>query len=141
MNAPLYTLDVLRLAGSLPEPIDLERIDGSATERSPTCGSTVSCSVQLDGKGRVQALSQTVEACAFGQASAAVVAQQSTGRGRDEIAEALDQLQAWLAGDRDDPPEWPGLAALGPARAKRSRHGAILLAWRALLAAMDSARR
>lgn len=141
MNAPLYTLDVLRLAGSLPAPVELERIDGSATERSPTCGSIVACAVALDGEGRVEALSQTVEACAFGQASAAVVAQQATGRSRDEIAATLGQLEAWLAGERDSPPDWPGLAALAPARAKRSRHGAILLAWKALLAAMDDARR
>ena len=141
MNAPLYTLDVLRLAGSLPEPVELDRVDGSATERSPTCGSVVTCAVALDGEGRVQALSQTVEACAFGQASAAVVAQQATGHSRDEIGVARDQLEAWLAGERDDPPGWPGLAALVPARAKRSRHGAILLAWKALLAAMDDAGR
>lgn len=141
MNAQLYTLDVLRLAGSLPAPVELDRIDGSATERSPTCGSIATCAVELDDDARVRALTQTVEACAFGQASAAVVAQQATGRSREEIAAALGQLEAWLAGQRDAAPDWPGLGALAPARVKRSRHGAILLAWKALLAAMDDARR
>lgn len=139
MNPPLYTLEILRLAGSLPEQVALERVDGSAEVRSPTCGSTVRAEVQLI-EGRVEALSQQVQACAFGQASAALVAQQARGCARDNIAVALDQLTTWLAGEGTEP-DWPGIAALGPARSRRSRHGAILLPFRALLAAIDSAPR
>ena len=139
MNAPLYTLEILRLAASLPEPARLERVDGSASERSPTCGSTVEVEVQVDPDGRTEALSQQVHACAFGQASAALVAAGAIGRGRDEVRDALDQLAAWLSGDRADPPEWPGFEALAPARSRRSRHGAILLPLRALAAAIESA--
>lgn len=139
MNAPLYTLDVLRLAGSLPEPRKLERVDGSASERSPTCGSLVATEVELND-GRIEALSQTVSACAFGQASAALVAQQAPGRSTSEVQIALDQLAAWLAGDRDDPPAWPGYEALAPARSRTGRHGAILLPLRALAAAIGSSR-
>ena len=52
MNAPLYTIEILRLAGSLPDPVHLERVDGMAQLRSPTCGSTVRTEVQLeDGSG------------------------------------------------------------------------------------------
>ena len=40
----------------------------------------------------------------------------------------------------DDPGDWPGIAALAPARSRKSRHGAILLPFRALLAAMEAAR-
>jgi NifU-like protein involved in Fe-S cluster formation len=138
MSAPLYTTEILRLAASLPEPARLERADGSASERSPTCGSQVACTVRIGDDGRVEALSLAVEACAFGQASAAVVARHAAGRGRDEIGQALDQLSQWLVGKRDDPPGWPGLAALAPARSRKSRHGAILLPFRALLAAIDS---
>ena len=136
MNAPLYTLDILRLAASLPEPVELERVDGSASERSPTCGSTARAEVQVDDTGRIEALSMEVEACAFGQAAAALVAAGAAGRSRDEIAAVLDQLTAWLSGERGDSPEWPGFEALAPARARRSRHGAIVLPLRALLAAM-----
>ena len=139
MNAPLYTLDVLRLAGSLPEPRKLERVDGSASERSPTCGSLVATEVELND-GRIKALSQTVSACAFGQASAALVAQQAPGRSTSEVQIALDQLAAWLAGDRDEPPAWPGYEALAPARSRTGRHGAILLPLQALAAAIGSSR-
>ncbi len=138
MNAPLYTTEILRLAASLPEPVELERVDGTAARRSPTCGSRMQTEVQVSN-GRVEALSQTVLACAFGQASAALVAQQAAGRTRDEIETALDQLGAWLGGERANPPQWPGYEALAPALSRTGRHGAILLPLRALLGAMDSA--
>ena len=138
MNAPLYTLDILRLAGSLPEPRELQRVDGSASQRSPTCGSTVATQVQLSG-GKIEALSQTVSACAFGQASAALVARQAPGRSNDDVKAALDELSAWLDGHRDQPPEWPGYDALAAARSRTGRHGAILLPLRSLLAALESA--
>lgn len=138
MNAPLYTTEILRLAASLPEPVTLERADGSASERSPTCGSTIALEVQMKG-GRIEAISQRVHACAFGQASAALVAQQAAGRARDEVGRALAELAAWLSGERDEPPGWPGFEALAPARPRKSRHGAILLPLRALASAIDRA--
>ena len=140
MNAPLYTTEILRLAASLGDAPVLERVDGTAEERSPTCGSTVRLSVQIDGAGRVEVVTQEVHACAFGQASAALLARHATGRSRDEVATALSELAGWLAGDRADPGGWPGLSALAPARSRRSRHGAILLPFHALLAAMTSGR-
>jgi NifU-like protein involved in Fe-S cluster formation len=139
MNAPLYTVEILRLAASLPEPRQLDRVDATASERSPTCGSTVETQVTV-ANGRVEVLSQTVRACAFGQASAALVAQQAPGRDRAEVKAALHQLAGWLAGERQGPPDWPGYGALAPARSRKSRHGAILLPLRALLAALESAR-
>ena len=136
MNAPLYTVDILRLAASLPEPARLDREDGKAEARSPTCGSVVSTSVQLAADGRVDGISQTVQACAFGQASAALVAQQAPGRSREDIRKMLDDLTSWLSGEHDSPPDWPGFEALSPARGRPARHPAILLPLRALDAAM-----
>jgi NifU-like protein involved in Fe-S cluster formation len=137
VNAPLYTIEILRLAGSLPDPQPLKRTDGTAQLRSPTCGSTVRTEVQLDD-GRVTAISQQVSACAFGQATAALVAAHASGRTRQEIAEALAGLTGWLCGGRDDPGGW-GFEALLPARSRTSRHGAILLPLRALLEAIEDA--
>ena len=136
MNAPLYTTEILRLAASLSEPHALEREDGRAELRSPTCGSRISLAVQLDGEGRVAALSQQVHACAFGQSSAALLERGAVGRSAGEVGETLAELGDWLAGGEVEP-GW-GLAALAPARTRKSRHGAILLPFRALLAAMDS---
>ena len=137
MNAPLYTIEILRLAGSLPDPAHLDRVDGMAELRSPTCGSVVRAEVQI-ADGAVSAMSQQVRACAFGQASAALVARHAVGRSREEVATALSHLTAWLDGNSDDPGGW-GFEALGPARSRTSRHGAILLPVRALLAAIEDA--
>ena len=139
MNRPLYTTEILRLAASLHDPHPLEREDGRAELRSPTCGSHISMTVQLDGERRVERLSMQVHACAFGQASAALVNQHGVGRTHDEIADALVIISRWLAQEQDDAGDWPGILALEPARPRKGRHGAILLPFRALLAAIESA--
>ena len=140
MNAPLYTTEILRLAASLQEPHALDREDGRAELRSPTCGSRIALAVQLDEDRRVERLSMDVHACAFGQASAALLEQGAAGRNRDEVETGLTQLGDWLGGS-ETVPTWPNLSALAPARSRKSRHGAILLPFRALLAAMDAAAR
>ena len=140
MNAPLYTTEILRLAASLGEQCELENECGRAELRSPTCGSRVTVAVELDEDRRVTRVTQQVHACAFGQASAALMERSAIGRGHDDAAAALLALSAWLAGESEDAGEWPGLVALEPARSRRSRHGAILLPFRALLAALESAK-
>ncbi len=140
MNAPIYTTAILRLATELPAPVVLESVDGAAERRSPTCGSRVRTEVALDGEGRVAALSQTVQACAFGQASASALAAGAVGRTRDDVAQATGKLRDWLAGKRDDPGGWAGLNTLAPARSRIGRHGAIVLPFETLLDAMKAAR-
>ena len=140
MNAPLYTTEILRLAASLGGQPQLERIDGSADERAPTCGSRVQTQVQVDTTGRVHSVAQQVQACAFGQAAAALVGRHAAGHNAGEVEAALADLDNWLVGIADDPGYWPGLKALAPARSRRSRHPAILLPFRSLLAALKAAR-
>jgi NifU-like protein involved in Fe-S cluster formation len=137
MNAPLYTTEILRLAASLEPPRALGREDGRAELRSRTCGSIVTSMVELDG-GRIAALSQQVHACAFGQASAALLERGAVGREASEVRDAHDALAGWLVGAGAEP-SWPGIAALAPARSHKSRHAAILLPFRALIAAIEAA--
>jgi NifU-like protein involved in Fe-S cluster formation len=139
MNEPLYTIEILRLAASIPHLAPLIAPQGRAEARSPTCGSTASVEVSLDDQGRVTALGLEVQACAFGQASAALMGSHAVGRNAEEVEEALSAFAAWLEGSRDDPGDWAGLTALSPARSRRARHGAMLLSFRALLAAMQDA--
>jgi NifU-like protein involved in Fe-S cluster formation len=140
MNAPLYTIEVLRLAASLPDQVALDEVHGRAEERSATCGSVVSTAVQLDKDGRVAAISQKVQACAFGQASAAAVAAHAAGRTRAEVEAAMSDLLAWLDGG-ENLPSWPEIEALKPARTRKSRHNAVLLPFKALLSAMKASAR
>ncbi|HET7606092.1 MAG TPA: iron-sulfur cluster assembly scaffold protein [Sphingomicrobium sp.] len=140
MTEPLYTTEILRLAASLSEPRELDRIDGWAELRSPTCGSRISTAVQLDGERRIEAVSQWVHACAFGQASAALLERHAVGRAHGDVGNALILLSRWLAREQEEAGDWPGLLELAPARHRKSRHGAILLPFRALAAAIESAR-
>jgi len=140
VTSPLYTTDILRLAASLQGERELETEHGRADLRSPTCGSRITMTVELDDDRRVRMISQRVQACAFGQASAALVQQHAVGRAHDEIADALIAISRWLAEEQDEYGDWPGIRVLEPARPKKARHGAILLPFRALLAAMESAR-
>ena len=141
MNEPLYTIDILRLAAAIPHLAPLTDPQGEAEVRSPTCGSKVQVAVRLDDEGRVAALGQQVEACAFGQASAALMGSHAVGRNLDEVVAGLEGFEAWLAGTSDTPGTWPGLEVLLPARSRRARHGAMLLPFRGLLAAIRAARR
>jgi NifU-like protein involved in Fe-S cluster formation len=80
-----------------------------------------------------------VRACAVGQASAAIFARRARGLGEREIALALAKLEAWLD-DQGPAPQWPGLNLIAAARDYPARHGAMLLPWKAALAALSSAR-
>ena len=90
--------------------------------------------VIMDDVGRVASIEQAVEACAFGQASAALVGAGAIGLSAVEASAALAGVERWLDGDVAEP--WPGIAVLDSARSRRGRHGAILLPFRALAAAV-----
>lgn len=140
MTAPPYTRDILRLAASIPFLERFEDLEGSTEGRSKTCGSKMRIAVELDWAGRVRRFRQAVEACAYGQATAALMGGHAMGRSAEEVGAALAELEAWLAGKGDMPSAWPGLDVLEPARARKGRHGAILLPFRTLLAAIEEAR-
>ena len=136
---PLYTRDILRLAASIPGQKSFAEMGDAAVLRSTTCGSRVAMRVSLDDAGRVASIEQAVEACAFGQAAAAaLVGAGAIGLTEAEAAAALAGVEQWL--DQDVAEPWPGLNVLDPARARRGRHGAILLPFRALVAAIGDAR-
>ena len=93
--------------------------------------------VTLVDDGQVTAIEQAVEACAFGQAAAALVGRHAMGKDGDEAARALAGVERWLDEEGDEP--WLELHLLDPARGRRGRHGAILLPFRALVQAIGVA--
>jgi NifU-like protein involved in Fe-S cluster formation len=131
MNAPLYNTEILRLAASIPFHARIDGAMASVEKRSPVCGSRVTVDLDLDGEGRVAEVGMLVRACALGQASAALMGMHVRGRIAGEIAEARDQLAAWLAGERAGAPDWPGLEIFLPALPHRARHPSIRLAFEA----------
>ena len=139
MKEPPYTREILRLAAAIPYLERFEDLEGATEGRSKTCGSKMRIAVELDWAGRVRRVRQAVEACAYGQATAALMGGHAMGRSAEEVGAALAELEAWLAGTGDLPNSWPGLDVLEPARSRKGRHGAILLPFRTLLAAIEEA--
>lgn len=128
-----YTLDILRLAASLPLESELALADGIGEARSATCGSTLRTSVRTTD-GKVTGIAQKVTACAYGQASAALVQGWAVGRLKAEVIVMRAALKAWLDGRGEVPAPF---AVLAPVRGRSGRHGAVLLPFDALLAALS----
>ena len=136
----LYSTRILALAADIAHAGKLENAQASAKRRSPLCGSTVTAYVNTDADGRIVDFAQNVRACALGQASASVLGRHVIGLDRAAIAAGRDALEAMLKQDGPTPPApFEGLEVLRPARDFKNRHASILLAWDALLEALDSA--
>ncbi len=133
----LYTPEVLGLATQLARyPLD-DGLSLRGEARSPTCGSTVMIGLALDPAGHIVRLGIRAHACAIGQAAAAIFARNATGLDRPELAASESAIARWLAG-AGSLPEWPELAIIARAADYPARHPAILLPWRAALAALPS---
>jgi NifU-like protein involved in Fe-S cluster formation len=141
VTSALYNRDVLRLAASIPHLRRLAAPQASVEKSSPVCGSRVTVDLVADARGRVAELGQEVRACALGQASASLMGAHAIGRTAAELAEARDALAGYLAGRRDDPGDWPGLAIFADARRFTARHPSILLAFEAAAEAAARAAR
>jgi len=139
MSAPLYNAHILRLATSIPHQDRLADPQATVSKRSPVCGSRVTVDVVMDADGRVAALGQEVRACALGQAAAALMGEHAIGRSAAELDAARAALTAFLAGERDDPGDWPGLDIFAPARPHAARHPSIRLAFEAVAEAAAQA--
>jgi len=130
MATKLYTPQVLGLATSLTRyPWD-ESLPLQGQARSKSCGSTIALGLATDSDGKVERIGIRSQACAIGQAAAAIFADAALGMDGGEIGQAGDEIEAWLAGT-GPMPSWPRLEAIAEARDYPARHGAIMLAWKA----------
>jgi NifU-like protein involved in Fe-S cluster formation len=135
-KSELYSRDLLRLATSLPHGDRIDAAPHSAVCRSPVCGSEIAADVRLDDAGGIEALAFRARACAMGQASAALLRTVGIGRTREEIMAARSSLAELLTGKDGAEPHWREHEVFAPARAHPGRHGAILLPYDAVLAAL-----
>lgn len=136
MSAPLYNRDILSLAVATAEFLPLPDARYHASLRAPLCGSRIILDLDTDDADRVAAIGLHVEACALGQASAALLARHAAGRSLDEIRAARAAIAGWFGGSGDRP-DWPGFDLLAPAKDYPARHGAILLPFDAAIAAFE----
>ena len=138
----LYHNRVLELAADIPHVGTLEDAHGSATKVSRICGSTVRVDVKLADDGdTIEAIAVDPKACALGQAATAILSEHAIGATYDELVEARDQMRAMLK-DGGEPPRgrfWE-LRHLEGVRDYPPRHASTMLAFEAVLAAIETAR-
>jgi NifU-like protein involved in Fe-S cluster formation len=129
MSEPLYTLDVLRLASETGATPRLSAPD--------VCGSRIVVDIAVDSDRRVTGYGHEVKACALGQASATLLARSITGQTIDDLAAVRDALAAYLSGESDRMPAWPGIDVLARALPYPARHAAIRLPFDAAVEALE----
>jgi NifU-like protein involved in Fe-S cluster formation len=134
----LYNDRILELAAAIPPARRLERPDASASAHSKLCGSTITVDLALDGN-RITDYAQTVKACLLGQAAASVVAAHVVGSTVEEVRRVAGEMRRMLK-ENGPPPggKWADLAVLEPVREVKGRHASTLLAFEAILRALDA---
>ncbi len=133
----LYNERVMALARDIPRQQRLEHPDASVQQVSPLCGSRITVDLTLAGD-RVADYGQSVRACTLGQAAASIMARHVVGRSAAELRRVRAEMRAMLKEGGPPPgPPWEELEVLLPARGVKSRHGSVLLAFEAVVKALD----
>lgn len=135
----VYNAKILELAGNIPRIGRLEQPDGTAKGYSKLCGSTITVDVVLRD-GKVADYAHELKACALGQASASIMARNVVGSTPEELRAAREALRRMLK-ENGPPPDgkWADLAVLEPVRDYKARHGSIMLAFNAVVEAVEKA--
>ena len=132
----LYNADILGLSATL-ENAALDAPDGTARKVSKLCGSWLEIDLKIDD-GVVTDCAMRVQACALGQASAAILRASIIGAKLEELVVARDGLRAMLR-DGGDPPagRFARLSLLAGVAAYPARHTSTLLAFEAAVLAFE----
>jgi NifU-like protein involved in Fe-S cluster formation len=134
----LYNSDILTLSSALRNE-RLEAPDGTSRKVSKLCGSSLEIDVNMDGKAVGEAALR-VQACALGQASAAILKEQIVGATLPELREARDALKAILKSGGPTPEgRFARLELLKGVSAYPARHTSTLLAFEAAVEAVEMA--
>lgn len=135
----LYHPRVLELAADIEHIGRLAAPRGSSTKVSRVCGSTVTVDIVTDGD-RVADIGLEVQACALGQAAAAVLAKNAIGASISEIKEARDALYAMLkSGGAAPQGRFWELRHLQGVKDYPPRHASTMLAFDAAVEACEQA--
>jgi NifU-like protein involved in Fe-S cluster formation len=131
MTNELYGQAIKDLAGK--EGAALDHADARISLDNPLCGDRVALEISLK-EGRVGAVGYQVKGCLLCKAASALVAEHAVGLDADEAARLMDQVSAMLK--KGEEPGFPSLAVFLPVRPHKSRHGCVLLPFKALARAI-----
>ena len=136
----LYSAKVLALAANMPRSGRLPHADASAEKVSKLCGSRIVVDVVMDGD-EVADFAQDVQACALGQAAAAVLGANVIGANEAEIDAARRALYDMLKTGGPAPEgRFSDLAMLAPVKDYPPRHASTMLAFEAAAEAVRKAK-
>ena len=133
----LYSQRILEIAANQPIPGRLAHPDATARKVSRVCGSSIEVDISLS-EGRISAYGHKISACALGQTSAAIVANNIVGTPVAEFRALRETMTAMLKADGAPPSgRWSDLAYLEPVRDYAPRHTSTLLVFDAIVDALD----
>jgi len=128
----LYSREILRRTTQLMHVGHLDHPQASADRVAKLCGSTIHVELNLDGD-TVSDFAQKVQACALGQAAAAIISQHIVGATVTEVLAARNAMRAMLKGEPYAFPErFDDLKILDSVRDYPARHASTLLALEAI---------
>ncbi len=138
MFTDLYNTDILTLSSTL-ENAALPSPDGTARKVSKLCGSWLEIDLKIEG-GVVTDSAMRVQACALGQASAAILKESILGANLDDLTAVRDSLQAMLKSGGEPPTgRFAKLTVLQGVAKYPARHISTMLAFDAAVAAFENA--
>ncbi|MEP1571643.1 iron-sulfur cluster assembly scaffold protein [Roseibium album] len=133
----IYNAKILEFAGNIPRIGRLEQPDATAKAHSRLCGSTVLVDICVKD-GVVSDFAHDVKACALGQASSSIMAQNVVGASVAELRDVQKTMRAMLK-EGGDPPKgrFEDLKFLEPVREYKARHASTMLTFDAVVDALD----
>lgn len=137
----VYNAKILGFAGNIGRIGRLEAPDATATAHSKLCGSTVTVDIRMDGETVVD-FAHVVKACALGQASSAIMANNVVGATATELRDVRETMRRMLK-EEGAPPEgrFADLRYLEPVRDYKARHASTMLTFDAVIEAIDTVER
>lgn len=132
----VYNAKILGFAGNIGRIGRLENPDASATAHSKLCGSTVTIDICMQDDIIVD-FAHEVKACALGQASSSVMAQNIVGSSAAELRALRETMLAMLT-KNGAPPDgrFEDLKYLEPVRDYKARHASTMLTFDAVVDAI-----
>jgi NifU-like protein involved in Fe-S cluster formation len=132
----VYNAKILGFAGNISRLGRLNEPDATAKAHSKLCGSTVVVDLKMRD-GVATDFAHDVRACALGQASSAIMAQNVVGATADELRDVRDTMLRMLK-DNGAPPQgrFADLKYLEPVRDYKARHASTMLTFDAVVDAI-----
>ena len=129
----VYNAKILAFAGNIGRVGRLENPDATAKAHSKLCGSTVLVDLCVEDDV-VTDFAHEVRACALGQASSSIMAENVVGASTAELKELRRIMQRMLK-ENGTPPEgrFADLKYLAPVRDYKARHASTLLTFDAVV--------